>query len=267
MPRIRSIKPEFFTSTVVAELSRDARLTWIATWVHADDEGRADDDARLVRAQAYPFDDDITVADIESHLEQLAALGLIIRYEVAGRRYFEITNFSEHQHPNRPTGSKRPRRPDASESQLSEPLTDDSLSAHAPNSEGSPLEGLGKERLGREGEGASDDAPPPSRIIDLPTGVQPAGALTIATPEALTPFCSKHPGGTDRPCFACKQAREEHELHQPSKTMRRNLAVMARFAADEAARTPSECPDHPGWPHPDSHAGCAKCEEQKAITA
>jgi hypothetical protein len=34
MARIRSIKPEFFTSISIADLSRDARLMFIGMWTH-----------------------------------------------------------------------------------------------------------------------------------------------------------------------------------------------------------------------------------------
>lgn len=231
MARIRSIKPEFFSSPVVGQLTPLARLTWIATWVHADDEGRHDDHTALIRAQAFPFDAAVTVDDVEEHMKQLDQLGLIQRYEVDGRRYFVITNFAEHQHPNRPTGSKRPAPPLPSDSAASASLTEGSVSAHEQHTNNSPLEGRGKEGLGREGRGASDDAPPP-KSLDLPAGIQQAGAIKFEPPSGDSPYCPTHPTGTDRACFACKLAREEYEIRQPSKVMRRARAVMENFASE-----------------------------------
>jgi hypothetical protein len=40
MPRIRSIKPDFFKSEDVAALPLRARLLWIGLWTQCDDHGR-----------------------------------------------------------------------------------------------------------------------------------------------------------------------------------------------------------------------------------
>ena len=40
MARIRSIKPEFFTSIPVGGVSRDARLMFVGLWTNVDDDGR-----------------------------------------------------------------------------------------------------------------------------------------------------------------------------------------------------------------------------------
>jgi hypothetical protein len=57
MARIRSIKPEFFTSLTIGSLSERARLAFIGIWTFVDDYGRAVDDARLVKAAVFPLDD------------------------------------------------------------------------------------------------------------------------------------------------------------------------------------------------------------------
>lgn len=108
MARIRSIKPSFFTSHVISELSLSARLTFIGLWTHADDEGRAVDDARLIKAAVWPLDDKHTVRKVEADLAELAKANLIDRYEVKDRRYLRICSFAEHQKPNRPQESALP---------------------------------------------------------------------------------------------------------------------------------------------------------------
>jgi hypothetical protein len=107
MARIRSIKPEFFTSIQVANLPIEARLTFIGLWTHCDDEGRCVDDARLIKAALWPLDDR-TAADVESDLGALSELSLILRYTVGGRRFIAIVGWSEHQRINRPSPSKYP---------------------------------------------------------------------------------------------------------------------------------------------------------------
>jgi hypothetical protein len=107
MARIRTIKPEFFTSLTVAGLSLTARLTFVGLWTHCDDEGRCVDDSRLVKAALWPLDDRVS-KDVEQDLVDLAEASLIRRYEVDGKRYLCIANWEEHQRINRPAPSKLP---------------------------------------------------------------------------------------------------------------------------------------------------------------
>ena len=107
MARIRTIKPEFFTSLVVADLPIHARLTFIGLWTHCDDEGRCVDDARLIKAAVWPLDDR-TARDVEGDLQALSEHSLILQYTVSGLRFIAIRGWSEHQRINRPTPSKFP---------------------------------------------------------------------------------------------------------------------------------------------------------------
>lgn len=141
MPRIRTIKPDFFTSEAVSLLSYRARLTWIGMWTHCDDEGRCRDNARLIRAAVWPLDD-VSIKQVEQDLDELASHGRIIRYEVAGKRYIEITNWPEHQKINRPVASKFPP-PSGARLILHGGLTEDSV-----NDQGGIT--TGKERKGKE---------------------------------------------------------------------------------------------------------------------
>jgi hypothetical protein len=104
--RIRTIKPEFFTSLSNADLSIPARLTFIGLWTHADDQGRCVDDARLIKAALWPLER--SVKAIEADLDELDQGDKIQRYEVAGRRFLSVTEWLTHQRINRPTPSKYP---------------------------------------------------------------------------------------------------------------------------------------------------------------
>ncbi len=106
--RIRSIKPETWTSEALAALPVAARLTFIGLWTYADDEGRGKADARLIRAAIWPLDDDVQPQDVQEHMDALAEAGLILRYCVAGVQYFAIPSWRRHQHPVRPKASKLP---------------------------------------------------------------------------------------------------------------------------------------------------------------
>lgn len=138
MARIRTIKPEFFTSLTIGDLSFEQRLTFAGLWTHCDDEGRCVDDARLIKAALWALDDR-TAADVEGDLAALTESSLITRYVVNGKRYMSVSGWREHQRINRPTPSKIPP-PEQANSTPEPPLTsrdDDSANTHAQLSEDS----------------------------------------------------------------------------------------------------------------------------------
>ena len=79
MARIRTIKPEFFTSIVVASVSIPAAMAFVGLWTHCDDAGRAVDDARLIKAALFPLRDEVTPEVVEGYVEELAQAGLAVR--------------------------------------------------------------------------------------------------------------------------------------------------------------------------------------------
>ncbi len=112
MPRIRSVKPEFFTSEPVNACSMPAQLLFIGLWTHSDDEGRSVDNVRVLKGALFPLNDEMTPNRIESGLVELARQQLIVRYSVERKRYIVVRNFKEHQHPKKPTPSKIPPPPE-----------------------------------------------------------------------------------------------------------------------------------------------------------
>ncbi len=147
MPRIRTIKPEFFTSLTVAELTASARLTFVGLWTHVDDDGRCVDEPRLIAAALWPLDDNIGAATVDGHLADLERLGLIVRYRVDGKGYLEVVAWEEHQRISRPTPSKLPP-PNSADPAPETPPDEDSLSVHGGLTEDSAQERKGKERKG-----------------------------------------------------------------------------------------------------------------------
>lgn len=164
MPRIRTIKPEAFTSPDMAALPLAARWTFVGLWTHVDDEGRAHADSRLLKGAIWPLDDDVTPADIDGYLDLLAAQEMVCRYlGDDGRELLHVVNWSEHQKVNKPTATKLcecPRHdlglPTPSiHRQRSPQEPDRSAPVVLPEPEGSQTFGLplGKERKGKEGKG------------------------------------------------------------------------------------------------------------------
>jgi hypothetical protein len=98
MARIRSIKPEYWSDRSLArQLSRDARLLYIALWNFADEHGRLPGDSRWVKGNCLPYDDDLDPPAIEQLLGQLAAAGKIVAYEADGDPYLHLPNLAKHQ--------------------------------------------------------------------------------------------------------------------------------------------------------------------------
>lgn len=160
MARIRTIKPSFFTSLTIADLTLAQRLTFIGLWTHVDDDGRCIADPRLIKAAIWPLDDR-SADDVMSDLGALTEHSLIAHYEVGGRRYLEVCGWSEHQKINRYTKSKLPGPDSEGAKPLTSgnaALTEASVSPHGALIEPSPLEGKG-----REGKGTSASTPSPSR--------------------------------------------------------------------------------------------------------
>lgn len=140
MARIRTVKPEFFTSLTVTRVSLGARLTFIGLWTYCDDEGRGRDEPRLVKAALWPLDDGVSADTVDAHLTELSAARLIERYEVEGAHYIAIRNWGEHQKIDRPRTSIIPAPPQRRVTDR-EPST----KPRRKHAEPSLLEGKGKE--------------------------------------------------------------------------------------------------------------------------
>lgn len=96
MARIRSIKPEFFTDSDLAELSLLHRLFFAGLWCHVDREGRTEDKPKELKVKIVPYDE----CDADKILQDLHDAGFIERYTAAGKHYLCIPNFLRHQHPH-----------------------------------------------------------------------------------------------------------------------------------------------------------------------
>jgi hypothetical protein len=106
MARIRTIKPEFFTSEDIVALSPLGRLLFIALWCEADREGRLAWKPKTFKMRYLPADD----CDIEALCNELLTQGVLKTY---GDGLAYIPSFLSHQHVN----------PRETQSTLPEPTT------------------------------------------------------------------------------------------------------------------------------------------------
>lgn len=97
MARARNIKPGFFRNAELVELSFEARLLFIGLWTIADRAGRLEDRPKQIKMELFPADN----MDCDGLLSQLAAINMIDRYEIDGKRIIQVVNFSKHQNPHR----------------------------------------------------------------------------------------------------------------------------------------------------------------------
>lgn len=104
MPRIRTIKPEFWTDEKLAQCCMAARLLFIATWNFADDHGGLDRSPKQLKAQAFPYDP----LDCEPLIQELLGAGLLIEYEAGGKKYLHIAGFRKHQKQEKPAAPRFP---------------------------------------------------------------------------------------------------------------------------------------------------------------
>jgi len=138
MARIRTVKPEFWSSEQVMECSPIARLLFIGLWNFCDDAGNHVASAKTVKAEIFPGDD-ISSTDVQRMLDELSSNSLIAFYTKGDKDYLHVTGWRKHQKIEKPT-YKHPA------------FSEDDWRAVV---EASPPEGKGMEGNGREEEQSS----------------------------------------------------------------------------------------------------------------
>jgi hypothetical protein len=142
MARIRSVKPDFFTSETIAQLDMIDRLLFIGLWTHVDDNGVCRDVPALMKAAVFPLDECVTLMRVTGGLMRLSELGLVVRYKVDSKGYLAVSAWSEHQKVQHP-GKDRYPGPD----QAQEILIETSRDSHETLT---PEQGAGSREQGGE---------------------------------------------------------------------------------------------------------------------
>jgi hypothetical protein len=178
--RIRTVKPEFWKSESNGRLSRDARLLFIGLFNHADDQGRFRANPALIRAELFPYDDDLTLAAIQGMLTELSVNDhQIVLYDgINGDKYGWIPSFRTHQLVNRPQPSKLPEY----KGDLSDSVKDQGMLTVGLEGNGS---GKGMDQ-GREGSAEGVKPPPP-----------PVKRFTPPSIEEVTAYCQERKNQVD----------------------------------------------------------------------
>lgn len=180
MARIRTIKPEFFTSENIVLLSPLARLFYISLWCEADREGRFAWKPKTFKLRYFPADD----CDIQALADELLQAGLVVLYE-EGLAY--IPQFTKHQHINpREASSIYPDPQESAPKRTRGPRvsTRDDASARDDHAQG------GRERKG-----------------SINTPLPPKGGAVHGFPPGFDNFWAAYPRKTAKPQAAKAFAR------------------------------------------------------------
>lgn len=138
MARIRTIKPEFWSSEQVMECSPMARLLFIGLWNFCDDGGNHVASAKTIKAEIFPGDD-ISSTDVRRMLDELSSNSLIRYYTFENKDFLNVSGW-HHQKIDKPTYKHPPFPGDCSDT------------TRRALGEASPPEGKGREGSGKEGK-------------------------------------------------------------------------------------------------------------------
>lgn len=152
MARIRTIKPDFFTSDDICALSPRARLLYIGLWCEADREGRLAWAPKTFKRRYLPDDD----CDIDQLCHELLARDLVRLYR---EDLAFIPTFLEHQHINNREADSSFPAPDVD----------------APSTRPARVkDGQGGRKEGKEGEGREGNGRRVALASELPDDFQPS---------------------------------------------------------------------------------------------
>lgn len=183
MARIRSIKPEFWTSEQIMDCSPSARLAFIGMWNFCDDAGIHPASAKTLKAEVFPADD-ILVGDVQVLVDELMINGLIIEYEVAGKAYWQVTGWA-HQKIEKPN-YKHPKPETRQPFDDKSPTDRRPLDYHStPERRGEEKESKGMDTSLSSGAHESENSTKPTRK-GIVCGMLRKAGMADAAPHYLT---------------------------------------------------------------------------------
>ncbi len=98
MPQYRKLYVKTTESLDINEMPDDfTRLLWVLLPLAACREGRGIDNPAWIKAKSMPLREDVTHKMIDAAMAWYVSRGMIQRYTVDGRGYFQIVNWSRYQ--------------------------------------------------------------------------------------------------------------------------------------------------------------------------
>ena len=97
MARARNIKPSLFKNELLGVADPLLTILFQSLWTLADREGRLEDRPLRIKAETFPYRENL---DINGYLTELQRLGFIVRYSASGSSFIQVVNFKKHQTPH-----------------------------------------------------------------------------------------------------------------------------------------------------------------------
>lgn len=257
MPRIRTVKPDFWDDEAIGEISRDARLLFIGLITQADDDGRLKGSPKLVKGKLLPYDD-VTIPEVSGWLTELADQGLIECYTVNGRPFISLPSWHKHQRISHKTDSALPSPSDADSTDTPED------SGKAPEDVYREVEGIGEEGKGLERRGGESPVVP---TPDAPLSQLLARLITENDPDHKPTTIGKEWAVEEDRMLRIDGRDPEKAANlirwcQSNQFWRKNIKSMPTFR-EKYARLHQDAVDEWEGKKPKQSAGAARAEELK----
>ena len=116
MARKRMLSPDIWESQSFSSLSDLSKIVFIGLISLADDDGRGKANPAFIKSTLFPYDENRRVAEVKSALSQIARCTSTQFYSVNGNDYYFLKNWTEWQKIDKPSKSKLPPPPSATDS-------------------------------------------------------------------------------------------------------------------------------------------------------
>lgn len=169
MARIRTVKPEFWSSEQVMSCRPMARLLFIGIWNFCDDGGNHPLSPRTIKALVFPGDD-ITTEEVSSLLGELEGANLTLSYWAEGKNYLHVCGW-KHQKIEK-KNFKYPSPPSEFDDQSEngrQQFAEESSTGLLPFDPGREGKGIGEDQhntLGAEQENSADPKLPTEMSLE-----------------------------------------------------------------------------------------------------
>ena len=238
--RIRSTKPEFWSSKTIASVDWDARLVLKGLESYVDDNGGGRDDIALIVSEVFVRDHFArpreTVARVSEAISRLTEAGLLWRYEASDTELLYISNWDSLQRIDKPNKGRFPR-PDGTmnyrESTIRESV------ARVPETVAPGTEEQGNRGTGEQGITTSPEPPVPAR--DTPEPTKPTRNASPPAFDAWWRTYPKHKNSSKKAAHA--EWQRATKLIDPERL----LALTAAYAANPGVSAVDYCPDAHRW--------------------
>ena len=162
MARIRTIKPEFWTSEQIVECSTTARLLFIGMWNFCDDGGNLTASLKGLKLRVLPADN-LSLAKINGMVQELISSRLLREYSVNDCKYWHVTGW-HHQKIEKPS-LKYPQPLEEDSTTIRRPF-DDETPADVSSLDVSSLEGKDHISAGAENHKRGTRIPPDFQVTE-----------------------------------------------------------------------------------------------------